>query len=409
MKVLHTADWHLGKRLGSHSRIEEQKEVLEEIAQIADKESVHVIILAGDCFDAINPSTEAIELFYKALKKLSKNGQRLVVAIAGNHDSPDRLEAPDPLAKECGILFVGQPMQTVAKLNLDSGISITESMPGFCEISVPDSQTPLRLLLTPYANKQRFNLALKTGDDDKDFNDALSAHWQELVERHCDDVGLNILLTHLFFTKRDSNAIEESDDEKSILHVGGAKEIFSDTLPKGLDYVACGHLHRPHTIEGGPCPIVYAGSPLAYSMSETDQEKQVFIVEKTGSSPIKKTVVALTKGRKCYRLNATSISDAINQLKEHCDHFVELTIQTTTFLTADERKQLTEAHPRLTIIPELVAENNDKKETKHLDLSQSRLDLFKHFFKQREGLDASEELCTLFNEVLAQDSSEDDL
>ena len=65
LKILHTADWHLGKRLQEFSRIEEQKEVLEEIIQIAESENVDLVLLAGDIFDTFNPSHEAVELSTK--------------------------------------------------------------------------------------------------------------------------------------------------------------------------------------------------------------------------------------------------------------------------------------------------------------------------------------------------------
>ncbi len=109
MKILHTADWHLGKKLYDFSRIEEQRAVLEEICQIADSQNADVIVIAGDLYDTFNPPTEATELFYQTLNKLAKNGTRPVIAIAGNHDSADRIEAPDPLAKACGIFFSGFP------------------------------------------------------------------------------------------------------------------------------------------------------------------------------------------------------------------------------------------------------------------------------------------------------------
>ncbi|KKX47486.1 exonuclease SbcCD subunit D [Sphingobacterium sp. IITKGP-BTPF85] len=104
LKILHTADWHLGKRLDYFSRFDEQKVVLDEIVQIADQEQVDLVIVAGDLFDAFNPPVEAIELLYKTLKRLTKNGSRPVIAIAGNHDSPDRVDAPDSLARDCGII-----------------------------------------------------------------------------------------------------------------------------------------------------------------------------------------------------------------------------------------------------------------------------------------------------------------
>ena len=82
MKILHTSDWHLGKKLENFSRLEEQKYILDEICNIADAQEVDLIIIAGDLFDTFNPPTEAIDLFYKSLKRLSKNGSRPIIAIA---------------------------------------------------------------------------------------------------------------------------------------------------------------------------------------------------------------------------------------------------------------------------------------------------------------------------------------
>jgi exonuclease SbcD len=130
MRILHTSDWHLGKRLENFTRLEEQQSVLSEICEIADSEKVDAVIVAGDLFDTFNPPVEAIDLFYKTLKRLSNNGKRAVIAIAGNHDSPDRIEAPDPLARECGIFFAGYPASVIPVLELESGLKVIQSEPG---------------------------------------------------------------------------------------------------------------------------------------------------------------------------------------------------------------------------------------------------------------------------------------
>ena len=124
MKILHTADWHLGKKLEGISRLQEQRAVLEEICAIADHEAVDAVLVAGDLFDTFNPSSEAEELLYKTLKQLSRNGTRAVVAIAGNHDSPERIEAPDPLARACGIIFAGYPNSIVPPFELETGLTV---------------------------------------------------------------------------------------------------------------------------------------------------------------------------------------------------------------------------------------------------------------------------------------------
>src|SRR6056297_942338 len=148
MKFLHTSDWHLGKRLDDFSRMEEQQAVLQEICEIAEREQVDAVLVAGDLFDTFNPPTEAVDLFYKTLKRLTADGKRPVIAIAGNHDSPDRIEAPDPLARECGIIFAGYPNSVVAPFELDSGLKVLQSEEGFLELQLPGEIVPLRILHT---------------------------------------------------------------------------------------------------------------------------------------------------------------------------------------------------------------------------------------------------------------------
>lgn len=109
MKILHTADWHIGKLLEGKSRLEEQRIVLEQFVSIADETEADVICIAGDVFDNGHPSAGAEMLLYHTLKELSRQGQRLVVLIAGNHDQPSRLEAIVPLAREHGIIIYGTP------------------------------------------------------------------------------------------------------------------------------------------------------------------------------------------------------------------------------------------------------------------------------------------------------------
>src|SRR5690554_1785321 len=131
MRILHTADWHLGKRLDDFPRLEEQREVMEEICEIAEREAADVVLVAGDLFDTFNPPTEAVDLLYRTLKRLTAGGRRPVIAIAGNHDSPDRIEALDQLARECGIIFAGYPHSVVSPDLLESGLRILQSDRGF--------------------------------------------------------------------------------------------------------------------------------------------------------------------------------------------------------------------------------------------------------------------------------------
>jgi len=280
LKILHTADWHLGKRLQEYSRIAEQKLVLEEICQIADQEEVDLVLLAGDIFDTFNPSHEAVELLYKTLRRLSKNGMRPVVAISGNHDSSQFVEAPDPLARELGILFYSRYDSIISCGTLDGGMEISQSDSGFVELRLPKFDFPIRLLLAPYANEVSLRTYLGEENREDAFRELLAQNWQKLADRYCDEKGVNLFMGHFFFVEEGSTTPPdaEPESERPILHVGGTQSLFTQQLPSTIQYAALGHLHRYQTVSNFPGPVVYSSSPLAYSFSEADQEKNVVLI-----------------------------------------------------------------------------------------------------------------------------------
>ena len=404
MKLLHTADWHLGKRLDHFSRLEEQKAVMDEICEIADREEVDAVLIAGDLFDHINPSIEAIELFYHTLKKLANEGKRPVIGIAGNHDSPDRVEAPDPLARECGIILAGYPNSNVHPFRLESGLSVTKSEPGFLELQLPQNKGLLRLLLTPYANEIRLKRFLGHDDPEENMRTTLQETWADLAEKHCDDNGVNILMTHLFVVNKPGDTIPEPEDEKSILTVGGAQEIYAGNFPEKIQYVALGHLHRPHFVTQKPYPIAYSGSPLAYSMSEAGQEKSVNILEVEPGKSVSVRSVNLSKGKKLMRKKFEKIDEAVSWLENHPEALVELTIVSDHFLTSEDRKKLYNAHDGIvTIIPEIKNKITEEYDKLDIDLQKDIKDLFVDYFQYRHNQVPNDRIMNLLQEVLAED------
>ncbi len=404
MKILHTADWHLGKKLETFSRFDEQIAVLDEICQVADDQNVDVVLIAGDIFDAYNPPTEADDLFYKTVKRLSNDGKRLVVAIAGNHDSADRIAAPDPLARECGIIMVGYHNSVVPKFKLASGLEVTQSDEGFVEVQLPENDFPLRIITTPYVNELRLKRELKADDKELEFRTILETQWERLAAKYCDKKGVNILMTHLFFVKKGEaiNENEESEDEKSILYVGGAQPIYSNNIPKGIQYVALGHLHRKQTIAEKPCPIVYSSSPLAYSFSEANQQKYVVIIDAEPGKKVEVEAVKLQLGRRLLRNKFSDIDKAVKWLKENPNALVELTIHTETYLTGVEKRRLQEAHDGIVSIIPIVADNELVMSSKRavIDLEKNINQLFVDYFEHKNGgLAPNKELLDLFNEL----------
>ncbi|UTA68072.1 exonuclease SbcCD subunit D [Emticicia sp. 21SJ11W-3] len=403
MKILHTADWHLGKRLDNYHRLDEQREVLQEICEIAEREAVDAVVVAGDLFDNFNPSSEAMELLYSTLHRLSDNGSRAVIAIAGNHDSPERIEVPDALARACGILFAGFPNMKVKPFKTKAGLELTKVDNGFVELKIPDNDFPLRIILTPYANEQRLKTFLGLADTDGVLRAHLQNHWQTLADEYLDNNGFNMLATHLFFMKKDGVMPEEPEDERPILHIGGASVIYSENVPAQVHYVALGHLHRYQVIDTVPAPVIYASSPLAYSFSEANQTKYVVLIEAEAGRLSSYQPIALTKGKQLLSKRFESIDDALVWLQENPHALVQLTIVSDKYLEATEKKRLLDAHDGLIqIIPEIRSLNDGSSEASKINLTMSVEKLFEEYFKSKKGQEVSEELMLLLKEVLAE-------
>ena len=399
MKILHTADWHLGKRLDGFSRFEEQVAVMNEMVQIANNENVDMVLIAGDLFDTFNPSVEATELFYKTLKQLTNNGMRPVVAIAGNHDSPDRINAPDPLARECGIILIGHPNELIHPFKTDY-FNITQSAEGFIELAIDNINFPIRIIHTAYANEIR--LKHYFGEDkEEQLNHVLKEQWTKIADEFCDENGINLLISHLYMNKRGTELLEEPEGEKPI-KIGNADLVFSDGIPPQIQYTALGHLHAFNNIGTIEKPVIYASSPLCYSFSEAGQTKYAVIVEIEPNKQAAFTKINLTKGKSLVRKTFQTVENAVNWLLENPNTLVELTIESQTFLTTDERRALFQAHSGIVhLIPKVKNQMADSNQMNEINLNQDIKELFKDYFQSKNANQKpNNELMDLFNEIL---------
>ncbi|OCA78651.1 exonuclease sbcCD subunit D [Chryseobacterium contaminans] len=399
MKILHTADWHLGKRLDRFSRLEEQISVMEEIITIADDEHADMILIAGDLFDNFNPAVEAVELFYKTLKRLSQNGKRPVIAISGNHDSPNLINAPDPLARECGIILIGHPKANITPFATEH-FKILNSKEGFIEIKINSIDFPVRLLHTPYANEIRLKEYLGENKEEE-INNVLSRTWKELADEFCDENGINLLTAHLYMNKRGADILEEPEGEKPI-KIGNADLIYSDSIPEQIQYTALGHLHGFQNIGTKEKPVIYSSSPLCYSFSEAGQTKFVSIINAEPGKSVSYEKKVLNSGRTLVRKTFTSVDETVQWLKENPNTFIELTLESETFLTADERRLIYQSHTGIVhLIPKVKNRESSEEISHEINLNQNIETLFKDYFKSKNGgQEANDELMKLFNEIL---------
>lgn len=404
MKILHTSDWHLGKKLERFSRLEEQKLVMEEICEIADTQNVDAVVVAGDIFDTFNPPTEAVELFYRTVRKLSNNAKRPVIVIAGNHDSADRIEAPDPLARELGIVFVGYPNSKVNTFELETGLKLVNTDYGFLEFKLPNNGL-LRVVTTPYANEQRLKSFLGVDDAENELRELLEDNWKDISRKYCDNKGVNILTAHLFFMKKGEKIQAEPDDEKPILHIGGAQAIFSNSIPEEIQYTALGHLHRKQIIDDSASPVVYCGTPIAYSFGESNQDKFVAIVDVEPNKKAEIDFVEVKKGKRLLRKEFDDLEEAKKWLSENTEALVEITLVMDNYLKADDKKSLYNIHSGIiNIIPKVNLKKDDSKSDKQtINLNENLPELFKQYFSSRNaGQNPNEEIMDLFNEIISK-------
>lgn len=260
----------------------------------------------------------------------------------------------------------------------------------------------MRLILTPYANEYRLKTFLGVENTEVSLRDILQEFWQNVANKYCDSNGVNILMAHLYLIKKGAELPEEPEDEKPILHVGGAQVIYSENVPSQIQYVALGHLHRFQQIDKVPCPMVYSSSLLAYSFSEANQEKYVVMLDAFPNTEVSYQKVLLKEGKKLLRKKFYGTEEAVAWLRENQDILVELTLVTDDYLKADERKQLFQAHNGIvTLIPEVKTIAIENQHTNAIDLNQNMEELFIQYFKSKHGQHPNQELLDLFKEVRA--------
>lgn len=410
-RFLHTADWHLGKRwLQNRPRLAEQEAVLEDLIRIAEEEQVHAVVIAGDIFDSPRRQpAEVVSLFTRSLLRLAAEGERIVIAIAGNHDSPDYLNALATWGAQLGILLVGRLPHSPTDWPTTVGkASLRAYTPNLIEVEHPSWPFPVRFLLAPFLGRYD----LPQAEQHKD----LSAYWQELWQQalaHPKALAPTILVSHLYLSLEDP--LEEDQEERSLRGLGGSEPIPISAFPPGLSYVALGHIHRPYQVQNG-YPLAYAGSLLQYSFGDKIEEKSAWLVEVTPVGEASLTPRRLNGGRPVRTLPAASFEEACQLLERHKDAYVRLLWRGRALLSYAQQNHLKEIHPyfdpAFTLVVERALpsyEGTEGASLAHAPLPESIEETFIAYYTAEKKAQPSEELLAIFREVLAEaaQSSED--
>jgi exonuclease SbcD len=279
VRILHTADWHVGKSLKGVSRLDEQQQVLGEIVAVARAQEVDAVLVAGDLYDSAAPSAPAQKLVVRALMALAEEG-RQVVAIAGNHDHAATLDAYRPLASAAGVTLVGAPRTAeqggVVDLTTRSGERCTVAALPFVSQRYAVRAAEL-VAQSPAQNTNAYDQQVR------EIVGALTAGFRT--------DAVNLVMAHLTVLGGTFGGGERA--AQSIFEYSVPAAVF----PHDAHYVALGHLHRRQAL-AAPVPVHYSGAPLAVDFGEQDNTNVVLLVEATPTTPARVTEIPITAGRR---------------------------------------------------------------------------------------------------------------
>ena len=398
MKLIHTADWHLGKNIEGYTRLEEQRQFLKDFIKICEDEQADMIIIAGDIYDNYNPSAMAEQLFYDTLKQLSRNGSCMTVVISGNHDNPDRLTASGPLARDHGIVMAGTPNSIITP-GIYGQHEITESAPGYFHAIINNEEVDM--LLVPFPSEKRLNEVYLNETDDEtqkaaSYGEKMSALFSSLKEHFHKD-SIHLIASHLFVM----DSIEDGS-ERSI-QLGGSYMVGGDIFPETADYIALGHVHKPQKVPG--CPNArYSGSPLPFNIKETSFHKQVIFVELRAGSPCVIHELPLPVYKPIEIWHCENIEEAIEKCEENKerDCWVYLEIKTDHYIHEEDIKKIKTLKTDILSITPVLPEN-DSDDFSASDIKEQPFDeLVKNFYRKRFEVDIGEETLALLMQIMEE-------
>lgn len=309
MKILHTADWHIGKKLHSYNLAADFDRFVDWLSGCIQEEAVDVLLVSGDCFDLANPSSAARNQYYESLVKLKKVVPHIILT-GGNHDSPAVLDAPKELMKTLNLDVVGGLPHAIEDLLIP-----LKNEAGEAEVvvaAIPYLRHPdLRKDGQVVRSHEERLAALRDG---------ITAVFQEAAEQ-CQRLYPKVpalAMGHLY-----AAGIEPSDSERDI-QIGNQAAVQSAAFGDYFSYVALGHIHKPQRVNGTQ-PIFYSGSPLPLSFSERSDHKRVLLIDtETGWNPRSIPVPTFRQLKKITgdlwtiqsKLHALPVNDGLETLLE---------------------------------------------------------------------------------------------
>lgn len=380
MKLFHTADWHLGKLVQGVYMTEDQRYIIQQFIEAIDEEKPDVIIIAGDLYDRALPPVEAVDLLDETLAAIVLKRNIPVLAIAGNHDSPTRLQFGSTLMKEAGLHIAGELRQQMEPVVLH------------------DTHGEVHFHLIPFAEP---SIVKEVYNDStiSTYDEAMKKVTQHITSAMAEGVR-HVAIAHAFVTPHGEKRDNTSESERP-LAIGGTECVKADYF-EPFHYTALGHLHRAHYVMHER--IRYSGSPLKFSSSEATHEKGFVIVDLAADGSIELEKRIFKPMRDLHIVEGT-LQEILRHDKSDDYIFVRLTDITPIVGAMDQIR---------TVYANAMHVERKTQRMEHTEqqafTSREQLDdmsLFKSFYSQMTGEDVSETAQTIFEDVLEELLAED--
>lgn len=408
MKILHTADWHLGQTFYEYDRTFEHEQFLNWLVTTIKDSCIDVLLVCGDVFDVSNPSAASVKMFYTFLKDaVNANPNLQIIVVAGNHDSPSRLEAPKPLLEIFNITIIGNVQKT------QTGDIDYEKL----VIPIKNSQGEIAAwcMAVPF---------LKTGDyqviadSEQPYTDGVSNFYKKIYDytlTQLKEGDTIIALGHLHTTDAGKN-----DDRGERPIMGGSEWIPASAFDENIAYTALGHIHRAMKI-GGRENVRYSGSPIPMSFSEENYKHQVVLIEieKQNVVDIKTILVPVSVGLLRIPTEHKTLLNVLDELRllpesETTDLTIVPYLQVKVLLDKPEpslrhhiEQAISKKNVRLANI-DTKYPDKEKEADKQTVLSVEQLndlmpqDVFLKIYKSKYSSEPANELMQYLNEVIAE-------
>ena len=349
MRILHTADWHLGRKTDDLDRLEEQRNILKQITKIARDEAVDMVIIAGDIYEQFIPSADAENLFYQTISELSNNGDCAVVAIAGNHDEPKRMSNAQVFASRFGIYLVGYydeiPMNP---LNKDKNIFATEVGKGYIKFETKTGEK-CTVACLPYPSFYRYKC---TKIEDQTLPEKFREWLGEATSKFMQGEN-NILVSHL---QTIGASVKTTNHNDYYSEYTPFTAINKDVLANcGASYVALGHLHHNIVVDD-EAHIYYPGSIINTHFIESyDTDNGVYVAEIVGGK-VKNVDFKKINCKKLTFVSAKSLDEVDAFCKSHVDDYIKAIIDGVKYVDFEDVKKIKADNPNLVTLGVITEE-----------------------------------------------------